>query len=658
LIFGIAFQIVLGSHIRDDIRSLSLSMLRTLTAQAGSSLLDGTRKDLPSLLILAELSPDRERELLRSFAIPHAEYLLLAFLDSSGRFESVYPSGKGYPGRVYVRRTSLRAGDVAFSDPFRSELTGSVVVEAAYSNGRRTVLALLDLGEISSRLVLIARSPADRLGVVDGGGRYLACSEPSRAQRLEKVDPSFLVGGPARIRSEGKEYYASSSPLPGTDWRALYLRYAPEADAPMVAFIGAIAFLVVTALLVTASVSIYAWRNISSPLGLLMARIDLIAEGRYGERVRGEFSPEFMEIGRAFNAMADSIETRDRELLRSEERYRLLFYKNRVPALIVEPGSGRIRDANAASLAYYGYSKEEIEGLRLSDLDLTPPERLKSELLSAETGGGGRILSRHRLSSGELRDVELYSSPVDLRDRADLYCVVFDVTQRRMAEEKMAEALEERTVLLREVYHRVKNNLQIISSLLNLQAEGAAEEARPNPLRVAQDRVYAMALAHELVYQVPDLASVEAADYAERLLSNLRMVYGVPEGAVLVDMLPMKLALDKAIPFGLVLNELASNAFKYASPSPAGPVRVSLSTPDGGEEAVLSVEDSGPGLPSGKPAEKVGSIGLSLVDALARQLGGGVLWGVGKGGVGTRAEIRFFAEVRLEAAGEGVLEGD
>jgi two-component sensor histidine kinase len=99
-------------------------------------------------------------------------------------------------------------------------------------------------------------------------------------------------------------------------------------------------------------------------------------------------------------------------------------------------------------------------------------------------------------------------SPIEFEGEAELYCVVFDVTQRRMAEERTAKALAERTLLLREVYHRVKNNLQIIASLLNLQANGIADSTALYSLRVAQDRVYAMSMAHELVYQVEDLSSL------------------------------------------------------------------------------------------------------------------------------------------------------
>jgi PAS domain S-box-containing protein len=657
LVFGLAFSVVLGKQILGETRSLSQSMLRSLAAQADSSLLVGAERNLPALLLLAESSGgvSREADLLKSFRLPHAEYTLLAVRDeASGRIEAVDPPESGASGRAYALHAGLRPGEVSFSDPFHSDLTRAVSVEAAYSNGHKTVLALLDLGEISSKLVLIAQSPSDRLGIVDGRGRYLACSDPSRAQRLESVDASCLVPGPARVKSEGHEYYASSRELQGTAWRVLYLRAAPDADAPMTTFVGSILGILASALVCTAIIAFFAWKNISTPLSALVRRIDRIAEGHYAERVEGEFSTEFKEIGRAFNAMADSIGKRERELQRSEERYRLLFHRNRVPALIVEPGGGAIRDANDAALSYYGYAREELAARVLGDIDRSPAGELKAQLRSAADGWEGRILSRHLLRSGEARDVELYMSPVELQGEADLYCIVFDVTQRRLAEERTVKALKERTLLLREVYHRVKNNLQIVSSLLNLQAEGLEEAAALRALRLAQDRVYAMSLAHELVYQVPDLAYIEASDYAGQLISNLEAAYAVPDGSVVSDLRQMKLELERAIPFGLVLNELVSNAFKYAKPSRAQPVRIAFGPGDDGVSAVFVVEDSGPGI----PAEafdvdgKSGSIGLSLVSALSGQIGGTVSWGTGPGGAGARAELRFPASAQGGKGGE------
>jgi PAS domain S-box-containing protein len=648
LVFGVAFRATLGSHIEEDIQSLSVSMLKTLSAQAGSSLLDGTRRDLPAILLAVEgpaLRSAGEGELLKAFRKPHDEYALLAVLDYDYVVRAASFDGEGIEGSPYSLHAALVPGIVTFSDPFRSELTHEVAVEAAYSNGHRTIVALLNLGMISSKLVLIAGDPKDRLGVVDGEGRYLACSDPSRAQRLESVDPSCLVPGPKRIRSEGSEYYAASAPVPGTSWRLLYLREASKAEAPMIAFLGSLVALAAAALACTAAISLLAWKNIATPLAALVARIDSIAEGRYSERVEGSFASEFMEIGRAFNEMAGSIEKRDRELLRSEERYRLLFSRNSVPTFVVDPEALALRYANEAALAYYGYSREEFSSLVISDIDEAPRDTILANAAASVRGEAGCFLARHRLRSGEIRDVELYASPVELEGRISLYCVIFDVTQRRIAEEKTAQALAERTLLLREVYHRVKNNLQIISSLLNLQAESVSDPISLQTLRTAQDRVYAMSLAHELVYQMNDFASLELGRYIDRVVGNLLVAHGLPEGAANIAACPMKLELERAVPFGLAMNELVSNAFKYAGPSASRPVAIRLEVlEEGGRQtALFTVEDQGPGVPAdiAQAGEKPGSLGLSLIGALAKQLGGSASWKGREGGSGTLAVLRF-----------------
>jgi two-component sensor histidine kinase len=157
-----------------------------------------------------------------------------------------------------------------------------------------------------------------------------------------------------------------------------------------------------------------------------------------------------------------------------------------------------------------------------------------------------------------------------------------------------------------------------------------------------------MSLAHELVYQMDDFASIELASYTERVLGNLLVAYGLPEAAASIELCPMKLELDRAIPFGLALNELVTNAFKYARPSAAKPVsiRLELREEEGRETALFSVEDQGPGIPIeiAKAGEKAGSLGLSLIGALAKQLGGSASWLSREGGPGTLAVMRFPVE--------------
>jgi PAS domain S-box-containing protein len=218
--------------------------------------------------------------------------------------------------------------------------------------------------------------------------------------------------------------------------------------------------------------------------------------------------------------------------------------------------------------------------------------------------------------------------------------MVLDITERKQAEERTKTTLREKEVLLKEIHHRVKNNMQVISSLVSLQAEGSEDETVRKLLRDVTDRVRSMALVHEKLYQSSDLARVDFAEYARTLLGHLWRAHGAYALGIRLelDLEPMSLAVDAAVPCGLILNELAANALKHAFPrGSSGQVAVSL---HGGAEGRvwLRVRDDGVGFPVGFDWRKAHSLGLRLVQMLTGQLGGSAEV---EGGEGTAFEIAF-----------------
>ncbi len=217
---------------------------------------------------------------------------------------------------------------------------------------------------------------------------------------------------------------------------------------------------------------------------------------------------------------------------------------------------------------------------------------------------------------------------------------VQDITERKLAEERLQASLHEKEMLLKEIHHRVKNNLQVISSLVGLQAEGSQDETVREVLREVTYRVRSMALVHEKLYQSADLAQIEFADYSRNLLNYLWRAHGSTASTVRLafDLEPVSLPVDTAVPCGLILNELAGNALKHAFRGrDSGEVSVSLrSTPDG--RVLLCLRDNGVGLPMGLDWRQARSLGLRLVHMLAGQLKAGVEV---SGGEGTSFEITF-----------------
>jgi two-component sensor histidine kinase len=187
----------------------------------------------------------------------------------------------------------------------------------------------------------------------------------------------------------------------------------------------------------------------------------------------------------------------------------------------------------------------------------------------------------------------------------------------------LAESLAEKEVLLKEVHHRVKNNLQVIASLLRLQAGVFEDGALSMALRESQNRVESMAMIHEQLYQTGDLREVDLAEHAALLLNNLLHSYGIDDGRIAghVQVVPLPLGVDRAIPAGLILNELVSNALKHAFPDGRrGSIWIEGTRRHG--RIALVVRDDGRGIAGNAGGAPRKSLGLEIVNILTRQLKG------------------------------------
>ena len=204
--------------------------------------------------------------------------------------------------------------------------------------------------------------------------------------------------------------------------------------------------------------------------------------------------------------------------------------------------------------------------------------------------------------------------------------VAIDITERQQAQEQLKASLKEKEVLLKEIHHRVKNNLQIISSLLKLQSSYLKDIEAQALFKDSYNRVRSMALIHEKLYRSSDLAKIDLADYIRNLLGNLFSSYGVSSQAIELKLKVDNISLDvdTAIPCGLIINELVSNSIKYAFiPDLCGEICVEFSLKRE-NEYILLISDNGVGLPSDFDLEQTDSLGLQLVFNLAEQLGGSI----------------------------------
>ncbi|MHC9539314.1 MAG: histidine kinase dimerization/phosphoacceptor domain -containing protein [Vulcanimicrobiota bacterium] len=318
----------------------------------------------------------------------------------------------------------------------------------------------------------------------------------------------------------------------------------------------------------------------------------------------------------------------EQTLKESEELHRMMI-ETSPDVIITVDLKGFITSANEEAFRQTLYRREDIIGKHFTKLnlfriaDIPTCFRLFTDIVKGES-----------LSSYELKLEKKDGSPYWCEVRAALLkkdgkpsrvlIVSKDITERRDAELQLKTSLKEKEILLKEIHHRVKNNMQIISSLLNLQAVQAKDPTLTELLQESKNRVRSMALIHEKLYRSTDLAHIDFSEYIRSLTESLFKTFRKRGVSYSVESKDAYLDIDKAIPCGLILNELISNTLKHAFPDgKTGKVSISFSISDD-RQAVLSVSDNGIGFPPGLDCSSTSTLGIQLVNDLTSQLGGSV----------------------------------
>jgi PAS domain S-box-containing protein len=326
----------------------------------------------------------------------------------------------------------------------------------------------------------------------------------------------------------------------------------------------------------------------------------------------------------ALGRHVDAIKAAEDAVKRSEAKYRALF-DAATDAIFLQTHDGRILDCNPTAARLFDRDKADLIGLVFSSLfdghRASDQDRLREEL----SNRGFVFIER----IGRKKGGEKFPCEVSVRGarigRSDLIVAfVHDTTERARSEDQLRKSLREKEVLLREVHHRVKNNMQIISSLFNLQSESVRDPSAISLLRECQVRIRSMALVHEKLYQSKDMAHILFSDYLRSLAMYLFHFWQVNEDRIRLDMRIANILLDvnTAIPLGLIVNELISNALEHAFPDGrVGEIRVRLVSLDPSQFELI-VEDDGVGLPPGFDIAGSETLGLQLVGLLVKQLDG------------------------------------
>ncbi|MEI1308186.1 PAS domain S-box protein [Leptospira venezuelensis] len=428
-----------------------------------------------------------------------------------------------------------------------------------------------------------------------------------------------------------------------------------------------------------------------------------------------------------------------KEFLSSDRPFRQIFETNQAIKWILDPDSGDILYANQSAIQFYGYSQEELLKMKVTDINIFTKEQIFEEMKQAALESRQYFRFRHKLKSGEICEMEVYSGPLQFGGKRVLFSILYDITERvkatslleesekryrslvesasdsiiiinfetnilevnrRMCElleyskeelqtftlknilsedsfedavrripaleigkpvildrkfkaksGRMIEAevnavridesrymgivrdvternsmtrtleksLKEKESMLQEIHHRVKNNLQVISSLLGLQYENTEDPNLKRILKECENRVKSMGFVHAELYRSENFAAVDLENYFTTVSSNLIRVYGgLPRIKLQLDLSSLEVSIERAIPLGLILNELLTNSLKYAFPEDSsGKIQVSLFKED--QNIVFSYSDDGVGFLK-ENLNGSGTIGIQLIEILSRQL--------------------------------------
>ncbi len=308
-------------------------------------------------------------------------------------------------------------------------------------------------------------------------------------------------------------------------------------------------------------------------------------------------------------------------LKESEEEYRALFEKATFPIFVLD-AAGICVNCNEAVLACFSCAKSDLTGRNIDSIigpylagpaasDRVPWKPDSS--VELKWNESGRIL-------------ELTFIPAKFMTRQWTFAVGKDITERKRADEQLQTSLREKELLLKEIHHRVKNNLQVIKSLLRLQAGQIKDPRITGLFQECQDRIQSMAFIHERLYKSEQFSKIDFAEYIKELVDGLIRSMHIPTNKVALDLRldGVMLGIELAVPCGLIVNEMMTNALKHAFPASFdGEGKISIVLKETQNRVVLTVSDNGVGIPPELDFNKTGSLGLRLISLLSQdQLNG------------------------------------
>jgi PAS domain S-box-containing protein len=361
------------------------------------------------------------------------------------------------------------------------------------------------------------------------------------------------------------------------------------------------------------------YRSITKPVKELTDTARQLGDGDLSQRIQLNTGDELANLADTFNKMAENL---------SKSMVSRSYVNNIIQSmgdmLFVTGADGSIELINQAVKDKLEYRTEDLKNDSFWFLISGEEREYVKEIVESGSGNGTPIETRLVTKFGTVIPVNLsYTVLSGNGKEMNRIFVASDISTLKEAEQKISDSLREKNVLLAEIHHRVKNNLAVISGLIEMQVWSIEEEESKTILRDSQLRIQSIALVHEKLYQTDNFAEIKISEYIRELVEGISESFSNPNAEIKKSFAceDIKMNINQAIPFSLLLNETVVNAFKHGFKGrKKGELKIHLSQK--GEDITLMVSDDGVGLPSPDAAANSKSLGMKLIETLTSQLEG------------------------------------
>lgn len=309
----------------------------------------------------------------------------------------------------------------------------------------------------------------------------------------------------------------------------------------------------------------------------------------------------------------------EESLRQREESFRTIFEHSGAVMLVIDPETGNIIDANYRAEEFYGYSREQLKALNIKTINTLPPDQIRQLMGQATEKKRNHFVFQHRLASGEIRNVDVFSYPIYIGGKRFLLSIIIDITERLKMEQQLKKAVEEKQAILRELQHRVKNTFALITSIISLEINRTGKKEIRAPLESLKNRIISISRVYDMLTPGERYQEIGLDRFLGDVSQSILRGYAAARIELNLDLQPVSIEVKKAIPLGLIVTEIITNALKYAFGNRnKGEIRLKLEKLDG--RLALEISDNGAGLSEDFFSSPSSGLGQEIIKALAEQL--------------------------------------